>query len=67
MVWEELSGASNFVQIFVARGVKDDTALGGFRWDPVGENRFNAVGLLVEDTAVGHDEPRVDNVREQTT
>jgi|GEM_PF-742572 len=41
VVWEELSGASNFVQIFVVRGVKDDTALGGFRWDWVGENRFN--------------------------
>ena len=23
------------------RGVKDDTALGGFRWEAVGENRFN--------------------------
>ena len=41
VVWEELSSASNFVQIFVARGVKDDTALGGFRWDAVGPNRFN--------------------------
>lgn len=41
VAWEELSGASNFVQIFVSRGVRDETALGGFRWDFVGENRFN--------------------------
>jgi hypothetical protein len=41
VAWEELSGVSGFVQIFAARGVADDTALGGFRWDAVGENRFN--------------------------
>ena len=41
VAWEELSGASNFVQIFVSKGVKDETALGGLRWDFVGENRFN--------------------------
>ena len=41
VAWEELSGASNFVQIFVSRAVKDDAAIGGFRWEFVGENRFN--------------------------
>ena len=41
VAWEELSGASNFVQVFVARGVKDDAAIGGFRWETAGENRFN--------------------------
>lgn len=37
--WQEDSAHSNSVQIFVSRGVKDDTALGGFKWQPVGVNR----------------------------
>ena len=41
VAWEEVSGKSNFVQIFIAKGVKDDTAIGGFRWDFVGLNNKN--------------------------
>jgi hypothetical protein len=41
VVWEEISGKNNFVQLFVTKGVKDGTALGGFKWEFVGENRFN--------------------------
>lgn len=41
VVWEEESGSSNFVQLFVAKGVKDDTAIGGFHWEIVGEVRDN--------------------------
>jgi len=36
VVWVEDSANSNFAQIFVAHGVKDDTGIGGFRWDFVG-------------------------------
>ncbi len=39
VVWEELSGGSNFAQIFVAHGVQDDAALGGFHWQAVGAAR----------------------------
>jgi len=41
LAWEEDSGKSNFVQIFVAKGVKDDTAIGGFHWEAVGVNNKN--------------------------
>jgi plastocyanin len=51
VAWEELSGANNFVQIFVARAVKDDAALGGFHWDAVGANRFNSEPTLNIDPA----------------
>ena len=40
VAWEEPSINSNATQIFVAKGVKDDTGdaavIGGFRWEPVG-------------------------------
>lgn len=41
LAWEEDGSKSNFVQIFVAKGVKDDTAIGGFHWEPVGVNNKN--------------------------
>ncbi len=41
LAWEEDSGKSNFVQIFVAKGAKDDAAIGGFHWEPVGPNNKN--------------------------
>lgn len=37
--WQEDSAHSNAVQIFVSHAVKDDSALGGFKWQPVGLNR----------------------------
>lgn len=40
VAWEEPSINSNAIQIFVTKGVKDDSGdpavLGGFRWEPVG-------------------------------
>jgi hypothetical protein len=39
VAWEEPSINSNATQIFVSKGVKDDSGpavLGGFRWEPVG-------------------------------
>jgi hypothetical protein len=36
IVWLETSVASNFVQLFVARGVKDAATIGGFHWTFVG-------------------------------
>ncbi len=40
VAWEEPSINSNAIQIFVAKGVKDDSGdpkvIGGFRWEPVG-------------------------------
>jgi hypothetical protein len=41
IVWEEESASSNFVQLFVAKGVRDDAGIGGFRWDVVGELQDN--------------------------
>ncbi len=41
VVWEEQSGASNFLQVVVAKGVKDEAAIGGFRWEFVGQIRGN--------------------------
>lgn len=37
VAWEELSSLSSFSQIFVARGAKDDTGIGGFVWQTVGQ------------------------------
>jgi hypothetical protein len=42
VTWLEDSSASNFAQIFVAKAVKDDAAIGGFHWELVGAN--NASG-----------------------
>jgi hypothetical protein len=40
VAWEEESDVNpSSVQIFVAKGVKDDTAIGGFRWETVGQER----------------------------
>src|SRR5579859_3984770 len=36
VVWLEDSAVSNFAQVFVAKGVKDDAAIGGFHWQLVG-------------------------------
>jgi hypothetical protein len=40
VTWEEPSINSNAIQIFVSKGVKDDSGdaaiIGGFRWEPVG-------------------------------
>jgi hypothetical protein len=38
VTWLEDSSVSNFAQLFVAKGVKDDTAIGGFHWELVGAN-----------------------------
>jgi hypothetical protein len=49
IAWEELSSLSSFEQIFVAKGVKDDAALGGFRWELVGKlNAVNEPSLNVD-------------------
>lgn len=37
--WQEESAHHNTVAIFVSRAVSDTTALGGFKWQPVGLNR----------------------------
>jgi len=38
VAWEEVSDINpSSVQIFVAKGVKDETAIGGFRWETVGQ------------------------------
>jgi hypothetical protein len=38
VAWEEISNANpSSVQIFVAKGVKDETAIGGFKWETVGQ------------------------------
>lgn len=37
--WQEDSAHHNTVAIFVSHAVSDTTALGGFRWQPVGLNR----------------------------
>jgi hypothetical protein len=37
--WEEVSSHNTAVEIFVSRAISDTTALGGFRWQPVGLNR----------------------------
>jgi len=40
VAWEEVSNVNpSSVQIFVAKGVKDDTAIGGFKWETVGQVR----------------------------
>ena len=39
VAWEELAKLTNFTQIFVSKGVKDDTGIGGFIWEAVGELR----------------------------
>ncbi len=41
VAWEELSKGSNSTQIFVSKGVKDEAAIGGFRWELVGLVRDN--------------------------
>jgi plastocyanin len=50
VAWEELSSLSSFSQIFVAHGVKDETAIGGFRWEMVGQITNNGEPSL----NVGH-------------
>jgi len=38
VAWEEVSDVNpSSVQIFVAKGVKDESAIGGFRWETVGQ------------------------------
>jgi hypothetical protein len=38
VAWEEVSNVNpSSVQIFVAKGVKDETAIGGFKWETVGQ------------------------------
>jgi hypothetical protein len=41
VVWEELGRLSNFSQFFVSKGIKDDSGIGGFVWQLVGELRHN--------------------------
>ena len=49
VAWEEQSGQSNATQIFVSRGVKDDTAIGGFHWESVGQlNKSQEPSLNVD-------------------
>jgi hypothetical protein len=40
--WQEVSAHNNAVEIFVSRAISDTTALGGFKWQPVGLNRSGA-------------------------
>jgi len=50
VAWEEKAVNNSFVQIFVARGVKDDSGdpavLGGFRWATVGQVREDGLQTL---------------------
>ena len=49
VAWEEQSGQSNATQIFVSRGVKDDTAIGGLHWELVGQlNKSQEPSLNVD-------------------
>ena len=57
VTWLEESSASNFVQVFVAKAVKDDAAIGGFRWDFVGENRANNEPTLNVNSKLDADHP----------
>jgi hypothetical protein len=49
VAWEEISGRSNFVQIFVTKGVKDEAAIGSFVWETVGQlNEVDEPSLNVD-------------------
>ncbi|MBI2333486.1 MAG: hypothetical protein HYU84_15240 [Chloroflexi bacterium] len=40
VAWEEVSNVNpSSVQVFVAKGVKDETSIGGFKWETVGQVR----------------------------
>ncbi|GAB4579336.1 MAG: hypothetical protein Fur0022_20740 [Anaerolineales bacterium] len=41
VVWSELGRLSNFTQLFVSKGIKDESGIGGFIWQLVGELRHN--------------------------
>lgn len=49
VAWEEKGTAFGTIQIFVDKGVKDDTAIGGFRWQPVGQLRHDQPTLNVDE------------------
>jgi hypothetical protein len=54
VTWEERSNASEVVQIFVAKAVKDDTAIGGFHWEMVGKvDNFNEPTLNADRSRQG--------------
>ncbi len=40
--WQEVSAHNNAVEVFVSRAISDPTALGGFKFQPVGLNRSGA-------------------------
>lgn len=48
VAWEERGTAFSAIQIFVAKAVKDDTAIGGFRWDFVGQLRHDEPSLNID-------------------
>jgi hypothetical protein len=41
VAWSEFGRLSGFTQIFVSKGIKDETGIGGFIWELVGELRHN--------------------------
>lgn len=45
IAWEEVSGVSRIVQIFVAKAVKTEGAIGGFSWEFVGLTRNDEPSL----------------------
>jgi hypothetical protein len=50
VTWEEKAVNNSFIQIFVSKGVKDDSGdpaiLGGFRWETVGQVREDGLQTL---------------------
>jgi len=49
VAWEENVFGSKFIQIFVSRGIKDDsdtTLIGGFRWETVGQVKQDGLQTL---------------------
>ena len=52
VTWEESSSSSSFTQIFVAKGVKDESndpkVIGGFRWQLVGKLKDGEPGVNID-------------------
>ena len=57
IVWLEDSSISNFVQVFVAKGVKDAAAIGGFHWQLVGADNASKEPSLNIDVKRDSDHP----------
>jgi hypothetical protein len=58
VAWEETSVNSNATQIFVSKGVKDDSGdpkvIGGFRWEPVGPLKASEPTLNIDPFRSSH-------------